>query len=213
VNIEILPQTDVRYLDDLLFDEGLVRPVYAEQLRTVPHNHLRIWCSKNAVYQIPTWELLSWLEKEIAGRTAIEICAGNSCLGRHLGIRMFDNAMQTWPGIRDRYLMLRQTPIDPPPDVERMDANEAVSKYKPEVVIGAWVTQRWVEGTEDGSIFGPNEHAILDTGCAYIHIGNLAVHKSKRILIRPHRELHLPWLFGRGTDPLLNRVWVCARGA
>ena len=87
-----------------------------------------------------------------------------------------------------------------------MDANEAVSLLRPQVVIGAWVTQKWVIGSSEGNMFGPDEFEILDTGCTYIHLGNLKVHGSKRILIREHRELQLPWLFGRGFDPTLNRV-------
>lgn len=208
MNIEILSNADVRYLDRMLLRNGLVQPAYYEQLVDVPAAHLRIWCVQNGVYQIPTWELIQWLKREIDGRSAIEICAGKSCLGRHLGIPMFDNFMQTWPGIRDHYMMMGQRPAHPSGDVHRMDANEAVKSLKPQVVIGAWVTQRWVRGGHDGNMFGPDEHYILDAGCAYIHVGNLTPHGSKRILIREHRELYLPWLFGRAIDPSLNRVWV-----
>jgi len=53
MQVEILKKADVRYLDRLILDGGLVRPVYAKYLQQIPRDHLRIWCVKNGVYQIP----------------------------------------------------------------------------------------------------------------------------------------------------------------
>lgn len=208
MSVEWLPDVDVRYLDAVLMPAGVVWPVSSALLREVDPQHLRAWCVKRGVYQIPTIELIAWLEKRIDGRLAIEICAGRSCLGRHIGSLMFDNYLHAQPSVRAWYERLGQTPAIPDRDVQRMDANEAVRRFTPQVVVGAWVTQKRFNGEYQASDFGVDEHEILDAGCTYIHIGNLRPHGQKRILIRPHEELELPFLFGRGIDASLNRVWV-----
>lgn len=205
---EWLPNVDVRYLDAALMPAGVVWPVSSALLREVDPVHLRAWCVKRGVCQIPTIELIAWLKQTINGRSAIEICAGRSCLGRHIGSPMFDNYLHAQRQIRAHYKRMGQTHAIPDRDVQRMDANEAVRRFKPEVVVGAWVTQKRFNGEEQASDFGVDEHKILDAGCTYIHIGNLGPHGQKRILIRPHHELELPFLFGRGIDASLNRVWV-----
>ena len=145
---------------------------------------------RQGIYQLPTWELIDWLKEAIGRRMAIEICAGRSCLGRPLGIPMSDSYLHLHPDMQRMYQMLKQTPTQPPDDVERLTANEAVRKYKPQVVIGAWVTQLGTEGLDQTNPCGTDEEAILDTGCIYIHIGNVGAHGKKRILNRPHLEFY-----------------------
>ena len=62
MSIEVLPNADVRYLDRLLLDRGLVCPAHCHQLQQVPPAHLKVWCVRNGVYQIPTWELIGLAE-------------------------------------------------------------------------------------------------------------------------------------------------------
>ena len=161
----------------MLIHQGLVCPVHADELQQVPPEHLQAWCVKRGVYQIPTWELIEWLQNEIKGRSAIEICAGRAGLGRYLGIRMVDNYLHTWPEVRAVFKQLRQPPSIPTPDVECMDANRAIAVYRPQVVIGAWVTQKRLhDGEDQAHPFGPDEHDILEAGCTYIHVGDLSAH-------------------------------------
>jgi hypothetical protein len=192
----------------MLLRDGLPRSVKWKKLRGVPHNDIKVWCVRNGVYQIPTQELIEWLRSAIGNRSAIEICAGRSCLGRPLGIRMIDSFMHGDPAMNLVYRMLKQTPTVPPDDVERMNSNEAVLKYKPQVVIGAWVTQLGDGADGQSNPCGTDEEAILNTGAIYIHIGNLLSHDKKRILKRPHLEFSFPWLTGRGLDLSLNRILV-----
>ena len=134
---EVLDDVDTMYLDLMLLDRGLVRPVRWKKLKRVRTTALEVWCVRQGVYQLPTCELIDWLKEAIAGRTAIEICAGRSCLGRSLGIPMSDSYLHLHPDMHRMYQILKQTPTQPPGDVERLTANEAVAKYKPQVVIGA----------------------------------------------------------------------------
>ena len=79
---EVLDDVDTTHLDRMLLDRGLVRPVRWKKLRHVPYGTSRLWCVRQGIYQLPTCELIEWLKEAIGGRTAIEICAGRSCLGR-----------------------------------------------------------------------------------------------------------------------------------
>lgn len=214
MKMHVLPRADVAYLDPLLLDaQGLPRPVAADRLSDVPPGHIQQWCVQHAVYQVITEELVAWLAARCAGKRAIEVCAGFGTLGRALGIPRTDSYMQTRPTIRAYYRMLRQPIIEPPPDVEMLDANAAVRKYEPEVVIAAWATQRYREGTGNGSEEGVDEEAILDTGATYILIGNTDSHGDKRIMARPHTLLRFPWLVSRAFNPHQNMIAVWPKGA
>jgi len=152
-------------------EDGLVRPIEWDLLRRFPRADIMAWCVKNGVYQVPTWELIDWLKHTINGDPAIEICAGKSCIGRYLGIPMTDSYQQTNPLVALYYATRMQMPAIPPPDVERLDAHQAIAKYRPKIVIGAWVTKHsWIRN--QGNYWGVHEEQILRAGCTYIHIGN-----------------------------------------
>jgi hypothetical protein len=199
---------DTSYLDKLLLDGDLVRPVHVSQLADVPQHDLSLWCLKHGVYAVPTWELIHWLQRELRGRRAIEICAGRSCLGRHLGIPMTDSYSHVRPEVMIYMAAFGQHPTIPSDDVLRIDANAAVREFRPEVVIGAWVSQKRTGNEEQANEYGPDEFEILDSGCTYIHVGHLGPHSKKRILLREHRCLNFTWLRSRGFDPAGNRIWI-----
>lgn len=184
----------------------------ADELAAIPNELLRRWCGENARYGLVTQELVSWLRGVIGGRHAIEIGAGMGDLGRALGIPMTDSARQTDFEMRLYYMMIGRTVTDPPPDVERIDASQAVAKYKPQVVIASWVTQlALAEDEVQAFVYGVDEEALLEVVDTYIHIGNIAVHGKKRILSRPHKVYAFPWLYSSALRPELNRIWVWHR--
>jgi hypothetical protein len=207
---EVLEPCDVRYIDATLLDEhGLVRVLPAERISRVDSNDLRMWLHLRAVYTLPTVELVAWLKDRISGRRAIEIGAGNGSVGRALGIPTTDSRMQERPEIVDYYRFTGQVPITYPNDVERLDASDAIKKYDPQVVIGAWITHRYdvLEHWRGGTMFGVDEVAIVEAGRTYIHIGAVSSHSLKPILGRRNQEYQFPWLAGRG-DPQGRRIWV-----
>ena len=65
------------------------------------------------MYCLPTEEVdLSWLRNRIAGRKALEICAGNGAIGRALEDRLeTDSHIQTMPEMAAYYKLLGQHPI------------------------------------------------------------------------------------------------------
>jgi hypothetical protein len=210
----ILNNHDVRYLDKMLVKDGFISPIEAKYLKSVPQEHLSIWAHKNAVYCIPTIELIQWFKNEIDNKKAIEICSGNGAIGRALGITRTDSYMQTTPEMVLYYRSLGQVPISPPKDVLKFEANEAVDFFMPQVVVGSWVSQKLLstDREEIGSAFGVDENRILTKVEKYINIGNNITHKDKRILKIPHKVYQFDWLYTRSMNPSDNsiKVWTNA---
>jgi len=167
------------------------------------------FCVMHGFYLIPTTELVEWLRERIAGRTAIEVGSGNGVLAETLGIRATDSRQQSKAEIAAIYWMLGQGTVPYGDNVETIPAHDAVGKYRPDVVIGAWVThkfnvsQAWREGNGDGL----DEVAIV-CRADYINIGHTYVHRAKPVLEIPH-EIHYPdWLVSRALSPGKNYIAV-----
>ena len=214
MNGTILPNENVDYMDDLLLDNGLLRVLPAAILAALPPVHISIWGNKKGVYCFPTIELIEWLRDKVAGRSAIEICSGNGAIGRALNIPRTDSYNQTKPEMMALYAMYNQTPIFPPQDVQEFEANEAVDYFKPEVVLGSYITQRYLLGDElavpkiGSSVYGVNELDLLPKVQTYIAIGNKTSHGDKRIRKLPHKVYQFPWLFTRTLKPEENEISV-----
>lgn len=209
----VLPNEDVSYMNELMFDsEGKLKAVPAKELASLPPIHLMIWGNKNGVYTYPTQELIDWLRDRIAGRSAIEIGAGLGGIGRALGITMTDSHVQTTPVMLAYYRAMGQVPIQPPDDVLKFEANEAIDHFKPEVVVGCYITQKYLPGDEDtktgSSVYGVDELVMLPKIKTYLNIGNSSVHHDKRIRNLPHTVYQFDWLFTRSTDPDKNEIVV-----
>lgn len=204
-------------LDELLLDgDGRMRALPAAELLAIPEIDLRCWANLRARYVLPTAELVQWLKDRIAGRRAIEIGAGMGDLGRLVGIKMTDSAVQ----VEQRELLLyyrtmHQTPTDPPSDVVRCEALDAIRRCRPQVVVGAFITQKYRDGDSEASIgssvYGVDEGKLLAHVGEYIHIGATSVHHGKRILKRAHEEMSFPWLVSRVREQSTNRIWIWSR--
>jgi len=221
----LLPNNrDVSYLNEILLDEqGLLRVLPYEQIAGIEHEDILFFCNKHAIYQIPTQELIDWLREQIGDRSAIEIGSGHGAIGRALDIPRTDSFMQidAFNGVpsdlmsrqqqqmmTSYFSLLRQPPTDPPEDVEKLNAAEAVEKYNPQVVIGAFITHRWKPGMSGGNEFGVEEEDILAAAETYIHIGNKSTHYQKPLLDSPHTMYQFPWLVSRAFNRTENAIWV-----
>jgi hypothetical protein len=210
MDFQLLPQEPE--LPDLLDNNNMLKLLESKAYNAISSNALRVWCHYHARYGLPTAELIEWLQERIANRKVIEIGSGAGDLAYHLGIPATDNRMQEWPDIKAYYRLTGQPPIKYPNFVQELDALEAVEQYKPDVVIGSWITQ-WIDPNlpappEGGNAWGIKEDKILATGCIYILIGNQKTHGSKKIMALPHEEFELPFLRSRASFPELNRVWI-----
>lgn len=158
--------------------------------------------ARNALYGLPTAELVAWLHDAIGGRSAIEIGAGHGALAGALAIAATDNWMQADPTIAALYAASGQKTITYGPNVFKMAADEALAYYRPQVALGCWVTHQWRADRPEagGNALGIDEEAIIDAVEAYIFIGNEQVHRNKSIWNRPHRIIYPDWLYSRAHN-------------
>lgn len=205
--------SELELLDSSFLDEhGGVRLLPARQWSDVNPISLTLWCYRHGFYGLPTCELVEFLGNVIDGRTALEIGAGATRLGHHLGIHMTDSGVQCSDWMRQSYRRLGQKATEPGPGVERIDALAAIEKYRPQVVVASWVTRVFhprfdVEGVSQAFFAGVDEEALHDQVETYIHVGNLGSHGQKTLLARPHKVIQEPWLLSRSVRPDLNAIF------
>lgn len=167
---------------------------------------------RHGVYCLPTFELVERLREIIDGRSAIEIGSGNGVLAGALDIHATDNKMQDDPEIREHYKMMGQPPVKYGANVEKITARDAVRKYRPRVVIAAWVTHLYDERNHDagGNMFGVDELDILRNCEAYVFVGNTQVHAKKPLWKHSPDVLEMPsWIYSRALNgsPDFISVW------
>jgi hypothetical protein len=195
---------------ELLMPNGKLKLLPAEHYKQYSWQNFRIFCHKFARYGIPTIELVERLNHIIDGRKAIEIGSGWGDLGFHLDIPRTDSRLQDRLEVALEYDLMQQPRIKYPSDVEGLEALEAVAKYKPQVVIGSWVT---AYGDPDKvsygcNIYGIKEKKILEQVETYILVGNLDQHGDRPICKLPHARISAPWIVSRARKPENNRIFV-----
>lgn len=205
--------TDMAY--KLLDDNGYLKILPAAFYEELPAYDLRLFCHFFARYGLPTIELVEFLKRHIGDQSAIEIGAGCGDLGRALGIPMTDNFCQERPDVRAMYIASGQPIIQYGEDVIRMDALDAAKKYKPDVIIGQWVTN-WIDPNlppppGGGSMYGIKEDLLLEECKSYVVIGNRNVHGHKPILTtRRHTEIQNRdgTIRSRANDQSQNVIYI-----
>jgi hypothetical protein len=208
---KVLDKQDVSYMDQILFDENnLIRVLPSCELLKLPPEHIMIWGNLNGVYTFPTTELIDFLKEKIDAKNTIEICAGNGCIGRALGITSTDSYMQTRPEIIAFYKSVGQKPIQPPIDVQKFEATEAIKLYNPKTVVASYATQiSKKDDYQNSSQFGVDEETIMSNVETYIHIGNSSTHATKRIVRKYYHDLfRFPWLVTRSVNPQENEIRI-----
>ena len=208
--------TDPSRAEAAMFKDGLLVPLPASELAKIPQPELSLACNRHGVYQIPSTELIEYLRGEMGDPSkAMEVGAGNGCIGRALGIRMTDNWLQTRPDIKAYYEMIGQVTVKYGEDVEKIEALEAFEKYKPEVVIGCWITERVKGGVTIGHVEGVREMEMFERGLKkYIHVGNNKTHgpKLKRMLDNDLgitcKAFTIDWLFSRSMSKSENSIYI-----
>ena len=177
VDFTIASPVDISRLEKLTgAASGLIRPVPSKMVEECGFEQLRMFLHKYGLYTMPTTELIEYLAGIIAGKRAIEIGAGMGVIGRALGIPVTDNKMQAWPSVKAYYDLMRQPTIRYPVDIIELDAHEAVKRYRPQVVIGSYITHRWRPGMTSGNQYGVDNLKIARKVEAYYMIGSLTTH-------------------------------------
>lgn len=204
-------------LADYVIENRHVKLLPASFWRRLPPPDLQAFCWAFARYGIPTLEAVDYLTQLIRGRKAIEIGAGAGDWAYHLGITATDSKIQATQDTQAALLMGGQPPVIYGPNVQQLEAAEAVALHRPEVVIGSWVTQ-WFDPEKDivgeAQAFehGVNELDLLASPWVetYMVVGNMNVHGRKRARRLPHVVLKEPalGLVSRAREPQKNCLFV-----
>ncbi len=206
-NTQIITPCDLSRLEAECMPDGVLRAMPFAYYSDFSGNELKYLMWKHGIYVLPTTELIEWLSKNITG-TAIEIGAGLGAIARGLGIPATDSKLQESDLAKFMYGMTNQPTIKYGSDIEKLDAEQAIFKYSPDTVIGAFITHKYEARMENGNQFGVKEEDILKACVKYINIGNLVTHKDKPILKIDHEEYKFPWLFTRAGHQDMNRIFV-----
>jgi hypothetical protein len=211
--IALVPDNIRDIAPDVLDDNGRLKILPAKYWATTTEAERALFGLQHGIYSFPTIELVNFLTATIGERTAIEIGAGNGVLADRLGIRATDNFQQRMPKYIERYRMMKQPTVPYGDNVEDIDANRAVRKYKPQVVIACWVTHKYDKRRHSagGNEIGVKEEEII-AGCErYVVIGNEYVHEGKSIWSLPHEIIYPDWLYSRATNDTRDFIAVWNR--
>lgn len=209
--VHMLNKVDITYLEEMLIAEDRTLNVlpYSE-FKDIPQSDISQFCVQHGYYLIPTVELVDFIEAEIGPALAIEIGSGSGTLCKALGIVGTDNHMQMWADVKEAYESAHQTPVSYGAHVQRIAARDAIRKYRPDVVVAAWVTHRYnpKEYWRQGNMYGVEEEKLVNKVLKYIHIGNENVHGKKPALKLPHAAIHKEWIVSRAMNPEGNVIYV-----
>lgn len=196
---------------DVLEADGRPKVMPAAYYRNTTILERAVLGATHGLYGLPTQELVDWLKEKINGRSAIEIGAGHGALASALGIPATDSRMQEEPAIAALYAGMGQPVVRYGENVEKLDAAEAVARYRPQVVVASWVTHKYLETRHiaGGNMFGVSEEDVIASCEAYIFIGNSKVHAGKSIWNLPHSRIEPDWLFSRASNgsPDFIAIW------
>jgi len=158
--------------------------------------------NRTGIYGFPTVELVERLRELIKGRSAIEIGAGNGVLAEALGIPGTDSFQQLMPLYRRIYERGNFTIVPYGPKVVEMHASRAVRHFKPDVVIGCWVTHKYdrKQHARGGNEVGIDEPDILRHCSTYVFVGNEKVHRDTPLWDREHVIEYPPYVFSRAHN-------------
>jgi len=175
----------------------------ASYYATTTQEERSLLCVRHGLYVLPTVELIDSLRCEIANRAAIEIGSGNGAVARALGITATDNRMQEWPEIAAMYESAGQRCVRYGANVETLDGEEAVIKYRPKVIVGCWITHKYrpEHHARGGNMFAPDELFLLANCETLILVGNNSTHSKHPLLKIPHLHVTGNWLYSRARDP------------
>lgn len=182
---------------DVLGPDGRLQILPAAYWASTSREERALFGRLHGIYTFPTDELVDRLVELIAGRTAIEIGAGHGVLAQALDIPATDSMQQVKGPAADLYVPGKLGPPAPyGPNLIDMHASRAVRQYRPQVVIGSWITGKSrpdMPGNDDGV----DELDILAHCETNILIGHTAIHHGSALWTKPHTIEHPDYLFSR----------------
>lgn len=196
---------DIRDIAPEVLDEaGRLRVLPASYWATTKPEERLLFGHRYGLYSFPTAELVDHLRGFIGDQSAIEIGAGHGVLAEALGIPATDSREQATPEFRALLAIQGQPPVTYGPNVIEAHASRAIRRFRPDVVVACWVTQKFLPGEEwsqgHSKLNGVDEVDIIRQCRCYVLVGNERVHERKRIWARPHTIDYPPWLYSRAMN-------------
>lgn len=209
--VRVAPNVDTSAIRQAVLDEdGHIRELSAAEWGKFSWDEVRVFMHEYPVYVLPTTELLDVLDDLTCDYKTIEIGAGSGSIGRLLGIKMTDSYMQQDnEAVRKYYGSLGQPIIKYPRDVIKADALTAWRRFKPECILGCYVTHLWRPEIGSGNMFGVDFERLIPLVKRLILVGNKRTHGNNPIMAIDHMEMDLKGgLITRSDDRDLDRIFV-----
>lgn len=227
-NVNLLRAKEI--VENLISSDGRIYPVPYSFIKDDTLDTLNLVMQALGLYTFPTLELCDWLQgqidddPELEPHSAIEICGGTGWIGRQLGIKSTDIKNMENPIVQEVMLKSFSVPTIYASDVETLEASEAVRKYKPEIVIGSYVTSKQLVDKIDKRkaitvgyrvMGGVIEQNLMDLARKEVRVGvdvksicrkvyklilvcNMRTHKNESYMSLPYQSYSFPWLVTRG---------------
>lgn len=215
MQIQILQDKPVEYINDILLKDGELQVLSAADLLKIEFLDLKLWCHKNGIYGIPTKELIEVIKPHLVENKSIEVGGGCGVFGRALDIPSTDSMIQSMPEMRAYYAALGQPVVDYGKNVIGLEASDAIHKYEPDVVFGSWVTQYVSPDLPPpeggGSVYGLRESEFIPNIKKYIVYGNDLIHGQKNIFKDKRfkvERIYNDAFFSRATYPKSNCLYI-----
>lgn len=205
---KLIVKHDISKLEGAVFKDGKFQILPFEFWQKFTPEQIQLFCLKYAFYGVPTTDLIEWLKPRIEDKKTIEIGAGNGILAKALNIKAFDNYQQNMPRYTLIYDLTQQPRIKYGANVIEMEANMAVKKTRPKIVIGSWITERYDPLFHEygGNEIGPWQRDIIKRVETYYLIGNTDVHNNPKVMdLRP--IIHQIPLVSRAHNPENNVIF------
>jgi hypothetical protein len=190
-------------LDSIFLDTYTkrIKLLPASAYDSITRQDLQLWCYYRNRYLLPTVELVDWLKTKIGERQTIEIGADYSDLGHHLGIRSIGNHLISHDTSHTTVLFPGQIPIRVISSsmYQQVDAMQAILEFKPEVVLGAWIPEKFSSDLYALNKYIPNDYQIIQNA-EYIHIGSKKIHGRSKLLEFVHETIEIPGLISRTSS-------------
>jgi hypothetical protein len=171
----------------------------SKDLKKYKYKRLRMAMHFQAMYGLPTQELIEFYKYFLKCGDAIEIGAGDGRVAEKLGIVATDNRMQEFSDVILQYKLMRQPLIKYGDNVEKLTAKEAIKKYAPKVVFSSWITPRTNRHGDPMNMYGPREVSLRNKVEFYIQLCG-EIHYDKPLMQLPHVKIHADWIRGRSKD-------------
>lgn len=215
MQIQILQDKPVEYIDDILLKDGELQVLSAEDLRKIEYIDLKLWCHKNGIYGIPSKELIEIIKPHLVENKSIEVGGGCGVFGRALDIPSTDSMIQATPEMQAYYAAFGQPVVAYGKNVIGLEASDAIDSYEPEVVFGSWVTQYVAPDKPlpvgGGSVYGLRESEFLPKIKKYIVYGNDSNHGQKEIFKNKNfkvERIYNDAFFSRASYPKSNCLYI-----